>query len=92
MKRMLNGLISFTNNIYNYMVVKYRHATIGTNSKICEKAVGFSLRDSAHNQSLLSCAYGFLLYQEIIPCSQLSKKIDYYCPVVNNFNSVYMFC
>lgn len=34
MKRILNGLISFTNNIYNYMVLKYRHVTIGANSKI----------------------------------------------------------
>lgn len=34
MKRIINGLISFTNNIYNYIILKYRHVTIGANSKI----------------------------------------------------------
>ena len=34
MKRIINGLISFTNTIYNYIVFKYRHVVFGTNSKI----------------------------------------------------------
>ena len=34
MKRIINGLISCTNNIYNYIILKYRHVTIGANSKI----------------------------------------------------------
>lgn len=34
MKRIINGIISFTNNIYNYIILKYRHVTIGSNSKI----------------------------------------------------------
>lgn len=37
MKRILNGLICFTNNIYNYIVLKYRHVTIGANSNITGK-------------------------------------------------------
>lgn len=28
MKRIINGLISFTNNIYNYIILKYCHVTI----------------------------------------------------------------
>ena len=34
MKRIINGLISFTNTIYNYIVLKYRHVVFGVNSKI----------------------------------------------------------
>ena len=34
MKRIINGLISFTNTIYNYIVFKYRHVVFGANSKI----------------------------------------------------------
>ena len=34
MKRIINGLISFTNTIYNYIVFKYRHVLVGANSKI----------------------------------------------------------
>ena len=34
MKRIINGLISFANTIYNYIVFKYRHVVFGTNSKI----------------------------------------------------------
>lgn len=34
MKRILNGLISLTNHIYNYILLKYRHVTIGAHSRI----------------------------------------------------------